>query len=150
MSFDLSPIVIGSDHAGYNLKEFIKAELLALGIPVVDEGTTNGTDSVDYPIFSARVAGKVAAGIFTRGVSVCGSGIGASIAANRFRKVRAALCVTPEMAKLSRLHNNANVLVMGERITTLAVAKEILMTWLSTEFEAGRHCRRVDQLDTVE
>ncbi len=149
MGFDLSPIVIGSDHAGYNLKMFVKHELEKLSIPCQDEGTSSATESVDYPVFSAKVAKLVSTGVFTRGITVCGSGIGASIAANRFSGVRAALCVTPEMARLSRLHNNANVLAMGERITTLEVAKEILVTWLETAFEAGRHIRRVEQLDTV-
>jgi ribose 5-phosphate isomerase B len=142
-------IIIGSDHAGFKLKEYIKKDLGSLGIPYEDVGVFN-EDSSDYPIYSARVAGKVSNGTFKRGIAICGSGIGASIVANRFKGVRAALCITPEMGAMSRSHNDANVLVLGQRITTLETASEILKKWLTTPFDGGRHARRLDQIDVVD
>jgi ribose 5-phosphate isomerase B len=141
-------IVIGSDHAGFELKEYIKGVLDQLGIPHRDVGT-DSTEPVDYPLYAGRVARAVAKGEYPRGIAICGAGIGASITANRFRGVRAALCVTVEMAKLARGHNDANVLVMGGRITPQETAKEILRTWLNASFEGGRHTQRVRQLDTL-
>jgi ribose 5-phosphate isomerase B len=142
-------IVIGSDHAGYTLKEQIKTDLEAMGIPFEDVGVYN-EDRSDYPIYSARVANKVSNGTFKRGIAICGSGIGASIVANRFKNVRAALCVTPEMGKMSRSHNDANVLVLGQRITTKETASEILKQWLVTPFDGGRHTHRIEQIDKVD
>jgi ribose 5-phosphate isomerase B len=142
-------IVLASDHAGFVLKEFVKKELEKLAIPFEDVGAFTGERS-DYPIFISRAAHKVSIGMFKRGIVVCGSGIGASIVANRFKKVRAALCVTPEMALLSRQHNDANVLVLGGRITTQETASEILQTWLETPFEGGRHQTRVELIETVD
>jgi ribose 5-phosphate isomerase B len=142
-------IVIGSDHAGYKLKEHIKKILETIGIPYEDVGVYN-EDPSDYPIYSARVASKVSNGTFKRGIVTCGSGIGASIVANRFKKVRAALCITPEMGRMSRSHNDANVLVLGQRITTFEIALEIVKNWLTTPFDGGRHAHRIEQIDTVE
>jgi ribose 5-phosphate isomerase B len=142
-------IVIGSDHAGYQMKEHIKQQLDRLGIAYTDIGTTS-TESTDYPIWAGRVAQAVSDGSYQRGIAICGAGIGASIAANRFRHVRAALCVTTEMARLSRQHNNANVLVLGGRITAPQTATEILEIWLTTKFEGDRHERRIRQLDEIE
>lgn len=129
------------------MKEFIKVELGRLGIAVKDLGAPAYDADDDYPLFSARVAAAVSKGEFERGISVCGSGIGASIAANRFRHVRAALCVTVEMAELSRRHNDANMLVIGGRITPKQTVTAILNAWLNTAFEGGRHARRRDMLD---
>lgn len=142
-------IIIGSDHAGFALKEHVKKQLARLGVAYHDIGAAD-TQSTDYPIWAGRVAQAVAGGRYKRGIAICGAGIGASIAANRFRGVRAALCTSVEMARLSRQHNNANVLVMGGRITPPETATHILETWLATEFEGGRHERRVAQLDNIE
>lgn len=141
-------IIIGSDHAAYALKEFVKSQLDILGIPYTDVGT-DSSDAVDYPLYAGRVAKAVSKGEFTRGIALCGTGIGASIAANRFKKVRAALCVTEEMAKLSRQHNDANVLVLGGRITQKETAAKILKIWLETPFDGGRHEKRKKQLDEL-
>jgi ribose 5-phosphate isomerase B len=146
---EVDRIIIGSDHAGFLLKDFIKSELTKIGIASEDVSEPTLDPSDDYPRYAARVARTVSTGQHQRGIAVCGSGIGASIAANRFRHVRAALCVTPEMARMARKHNDSNVLVMGERITTREVALEILKMWLDTPFEGGRHQRRVTQLDEV-
>jgi len=141
-------IVVGSDHAGYAMKEYIKTELTRLNIAFEDVGVYN-EDRSDYPLYAAKVASRVASGEVARGIVVCGSGIGASITANRFRKVRAALCVTEEMALLSRKHNDANVLVLGGRITPYAEATKILNAWLNTAFEGGRHATRIAMIDEV-
>jgi RpiB/LacA/LacB family sugar-phosphate isomerase len=141
-------IVVGSDHAGYAMKEYIKTELTRLNIAFEDVGVYN-EDRSDYPLYAAKVASRVANGEVTRGIVVCGSGIGASITANRFRKVRAALCITEEMALLSRKHNDANVLVLGGRITPYAEATKILTAWLNTAFEGGRHATRIAMIDEV-
>jgi len=141
-------ILIGSDHAGYAMKEYIKTELTRLNIAFEDVGVYN-EDRSDYPLYAAKVASRVANGEAKRGIVVCGSGIGASITANRFRKVRAALCITEEMALLSRKHNDANVLVLGGRITPNAEATKILTAWLNTAFEGGRHATRIAMIDEV-
>jgi ribose 5-phosphate isomerase B len=141
-------IIIGSDHGGYELKEFIKEELDKKGIPFEDIGT-NSTDSVDYPNYGARAARKIANGDYKRGILICGTGIGISITANRFKGVRAALCCSVEMARMSREHNNANILALGGRTTNQKDAAAILETWLSTPFEGGRHERRVGLIDEL-
>jgi ribose 5-phosphate isomerase B len=142
-------IIIGADHAGFKLKEHIKKELAKMSVPFEDVGVY-GEERSDYPVYIARAASKVSNGAFKRGIVLCGSGIGASMVANRFKGVRAALCVTPQMATMSRSHNDANVLVLGERITAFDTATEILKIWLSTPFEGGRHQHRVEQIDTVD
>lgn len=140
---DKSPIVIGSDHAAYQLKELIKNYLIENDIEVKDIGTQNES-SVDYPDYGIKVASLVSAGEFTRGILLCGSGIGMSIVANRFSNIRAALCNDLFSAIISRKHNNSNVLVMGARIIGEALAVEILKSWLETAFEGGRHQQRID------
>ncbi len=143
------PIVIGSDHAGYPLKQYVKKLLEYRRIVYTDVGV-DSEQSADYPIYAGRVAQAVAAGRNPWGVAICGAGIGASIAANRFRGARAALCLTPDMARLAREHNNANILVFGGRITPLETAEKILDAWLESRFQGGRHKRRIDQLDDIE
>lgn len=138
-------IAIASDHAGPDLKEKIKAELENLGFEALDFGTNSG-DSVDYPDYAKKVAEAIIAGEADKGVIICGSGIGISIAANRYKEIRAALCHNEETAKLSRLHNDANVLALGTRIVDDETALSCVRTFFSTDFEGGRHQRRIDKL----
>ncbi|MFU8890294.1 MAG: ribose 5-phosphate isomerase B [Anaerosomatales bacterium] len=142
-------ISIGSDHAGFELKEKLEEHLRELGHDVADVGAHN-TDSVDYPDLAAAVATAVARGEAERGVLVCGSGIGVAIAANKIAGVRAANVYDPEMAKMSRLHNDANVVTMGGRYLPAETAREIVDTFLATAFEGGRHQRRVDKISALE
>jgi ribose 5-phosphate isomerase B len=143
-------VVIGSDHAGWELKEAVKAKLESKKFAVSDLSEPSLNPADDYPKYAFRVAKAVADGTFDRGIVICGTGIGASIAANRVKGVRAALCLTEEMAVLSRKHNNANVLVLGGRLTAPEKASSIIEAWLSTAFEGGRHEGRVRQLDKME
>lgn len=138
-------VAIAADHAGFELKEILKAELAAQGKEVLDLGT-NGPASVDYPDFAAMLAQALAEGRAERGVLVCGTGIGISIAANRHRAVRAALCHDSVSARLARAHNDANVLALGARLIGTEVAKECLRVFLNTPFEGGRHAGRVAKL----
>ncbi len=141
-------IIIGSDHGGYELKEYLKSELVKKGLEVEDAGT-NSSESVDYPIYAGKVAKAIVSGKNKRGILICGTGIGISMAANRFKGVRAALCCTTEMASLTRLHNDSNVLVLGGRTTDNETASAILDTWLTTAYEGGRHDKRVAMIDEV-
>ena len=141
----MTQIIIGSDHAGFPLKETVKRYVAELGYAVTDAGT-DGTANVDYPDFGAAVARKVSAGEFDRGILVCGSGVGMSIVANKFPGVRAALCLDEETARMSRLHNDANILVLAGRRTEEDAAKSIARMWLNTEFEGGRHQKRLDKI----
>ena len=141
-------IVVGSDHAGFEHKEALKAMLVDEGYTVVDVGT-HSADRVDYPDFGVDAAKLVANGSADYGVLVCGSGIGISIAANKIKGIRAANVTSVEMAKLSRQHNNANMVAVGERITPLDEAKEIVNAFLTTDFEGGRHAGRVAKLDVL-
>lgn len=143
---DSDRIVIASDHAGYELKEYIKGLLDARGIPYEDMGT-NGPESTDYPPYGHEIASRIENGRNKRGIAICGSGIGMSIVVNRHRGVRGALCMDANMAKLSRLHNDSNVLVLGARLINKGMAGEIVRVWLETPFEGGRHARRVSQID---
>ena len=138
-------IVVGSDHAGFSLKEKIKATLKAKGFETLDVGT-NSPDSVDYPDFGHKLATAIEEGVATRGVLVCGSGIGISMAANRHSTIRAANCTSPEMAKMARLHNDANVLALGERMVAEDVALKCLDAFLETAFEGGHHQARVEKI----
>ena len=138
-------VAIASDHAGFALKEALKAELALLGRTVLDLGT-DGTASVDYPDFGRACAEAVASGRAGRGVVVCGTGIGISIAANRNPAVRAALCHDATSARLAREHNDANILALGARLIGDEVAKECVRVFLSTAFAAGRHVPRVAKL----
>jgi ribose 5-phosphate isomerase B len=142
-------ITIGSDHAGYPLKAHLVAVLHAAGHDVDDIGT-HGTDSVDYPPICAAVGRAVAKGDAERGIVLGGSGQGEQIAANKVHGVRAALCNDLYTAKMSRLHNDANVLSMGGRIVAPGLAEEILSVWLTTDFEGGRHTARLEQIAEIE
>ena len=138
-------IAIASDHGGFELKTQLKQELEKLGFEPLDLGT-DSTASVDYPDFAVKMAETLKAGTVTRGVLICGSGIGISIAANRHAHVRAALCHDHLTARLARWHNNANVLCLGGRTTGVDVARDCLQVFLGTEFEGGRHQNRVAKL----
>lgn len=138
-------IIIGSDHGGFELKEQLKQTLADLDFDVTDAGCFS-SDSVHYPEIAQKVAGKISTDQFSRGILICGTGIGMSVAANRFPKVRAALCHDYLTAKLAREHNNSNILVMGGRVLGIETAKNILEAWLKTDFEGGRHLTRVNML----
>lgn len=142
-------IALGADHAGVVLKDQLKARLDERGIPYTDFGTT-GTDSVDYPDFATLVARDVASGSSDRGVLVCGSGIGMAIAANKVPGIRAAAVVDEPSARLSREHNDANVLALGARLTDTALAARLLDIFLDTPFAGGRHQHRVDKLSALD
>jgi ribose 5-phosphate isomerase B len=142
------PVILGSDHAGFALKEKVKVELTRLGVPWEDVGTDSGERPVDYPDFAHEVAEAVASGRVPRGVVVCGTGIGVSIAANRHRGVRAAVVYDEKTARLSREHNDANVLALGGRSLDHALALRLLQIWLTAPFEGGRHARRVEKIET--
>jgi ribose 5-phosphate isomerase B len=139
-------IAIGSDHAGFPLKETIKNWLLENNIEFTDFGT-NSNDSCDYPDFAHGVAGSIIDGENVGGILICGTGNGISMTANKWRGIRCALCWTPEIAKLSRLHNNANVLSMPARFINESEAIEIVKTFFETEFEGGRHENRVNKIN---
>lgn len=138
-------IAVASDHAGFDLKEILKRDLQEAGHDVLDLGT-NSTASVDYPDFGKAMGEAIASGKAERGVIVCGSGIGISIAANRNPKVRAVLAYDVTSARLSREHNDANVIAFGQRLIGIEVAREAMKVFLSTKFEGGRHAGRVDKL----
>jgi ribose 5-phosphate isomerase B len=138
-------VAIAADHAGFEMKSILAEELRKMDYEVIDFGT-NGPDSVDYPDFAHQVAQAVETGSTARGVLVCGSGIGMSIAANRHDGVRAALCQNAEIAGLSRQHNNSNVLVLAGRFIDQAEALRALRAFMETEFEGGRHERRLAKL----
>jgi ribose 5-phosphate isomerase B len=142
-------IAIGADHAGFELKNQLGEVLRQTGHEVCDFGT-NSAESTDYPDYAGRVAQAVAAGTAERGVLVCGSGVGMSIAANKVRGIRAVLGVTPEEVRLTRAHNNANVLTLGARFTDAAAARELLRVFLEVQFEGGRHERRVAKISRLE
>ena len=139
------PIAIASDHAGYELKAMLSRELAEMGYEVLDLGT-DGPQSVDYPDFGAALARAVQAGEAERGVLVCGTGIGMAMAANRHPGVRAAVCWDETSVRLTREHNDANVLALGARLLGAEVAKGCLRTFLTTEFAGGRHAGRVAKL----
>ena len=142
-------IAIGADHAGFELKAHLVATLVAAGHDVVDCGT-DSTESVDYPPICFAVGRLVAAGDVERGIVLGGSGQGEQIAANKVPGVRAALCNDLYLARMSRLHNDANVLSLGARVVASALADEILRVWLETDYEGGRHQRRLDQIAAFE
>ena len=142
-------ISLGCDHGGYALKEHIKAYLESKGHEVVDCGTYS-TDSCDYPIFGEAAARKVQSGECERGIVICTTGIGISIAANKVHGVRCALCTDPLMAEMTRRHNDANMLALGAGIVGPNLAEAIVETFLTTEFEGGRHARRVGLITAME
>ncbi len=142
-------VAIGSDHAGYDLKQVVGPMLREAGHEVIDVGT-DSEESVDYPVYASRAAHLVADGDADRGVIVCGSGVGVSIAANKVDGVRAVNGHDPEEAEMSRRHNDANVLTLAGRRLTPEQAEAIVSTFLTTDFEAGRHERRVEEITAVE
>jgi ribose 5-phosphate isomerase B len=142
-------IPIAADHAGYEMKELLERELRDLGFDVEDLGT-HSTESTDYPDYAHALASKVESGEVRRGVLLCGTGLGMGYAANRHHGVRAAVVWNPDVARLSREHNDANVLVLPARCIDDGTAREILRTFLNTPFEGGRHQRRVDKIENAE
>ncbi len=143
-------LAIGCDHGGFELKEEILKFIKTIANVEVSDLGAAGRESVDYPDYGKRVSEAVSAGSVDRGILICGTGIGMSIVANRYPNVRAALCHDHFTAQMSRMHNDANVLVMGERVIGKGVAMEIVKTWLDTEFEGGRHQKRLDKIRTIE
>ena len=142
-------ITIGSDHAGFELKEDLRKYLQERNVEVADVGTSDPSP-VDYPDIGSLVAARVSRGEIERGLLICGSGIGMSIVANRFPGVRAALCYGVEGARISREHNNANVLVLGARMTGRDQAREIVRVWLESDFQGGRHEGRLNKIRLLE
>ena len=142
-------IAIGSDHAGYDLKEVVREALKSEGHDVQDFGTFSG-EPVDYPDIGREVAEAVASGQFERGVLICGTGIGITIAANKVKGIRAAVCSEPFSARMSRAHNNANIIGFGARVVGQGLALEIVKAFFETEFEGGRHEKRVNKITAIE
>jgi ribose 5-phosphate isomerase B len=143
-------IALGSDHAGVDLKNRIRHLLIERGVHCVDLSSGMAGDEVDYPDEAAPVAAQVAAGLCDRGILVCGSGLGMAIAANKIAGIRAAAVTTEEAARLSRAHNDANVLALGARLTPADLACRIVLCFLETPFDGGRHQRRIDKLAALE
>ncbi len=148
MSMNIKTVAFAADHGGFLLKnrliEFLKKQMP--DIEITDLGTSS-EESVDYPVYGKLCADEIIAGKADRGVVCCGTGIGISIAANRVRGIRCALCTSVEMAEMTRRHNDANMIAFGGRTTTPDLAEEMLLKFLNTEFEGGRHKRRIDMLD---
>lgn len=142
-------VILSADHAGVTIRNEVKNLLEEMKIEYVDEGCAC-SDSVDYPDFALPTAEKVAKGEFDRGILICGTGIGMSIAANKVKGIRCALVHDVYSAKLTRQHNDSNVLAIGERVVGPGLAREIVKVWLETEFEGGRHERRVSKIKTYE
>ena len=145
----IKEIAIGADHAGFPLKEAIKAFLTDQGWRVADKGT-DSEQAADYADYAAAVAREIVGGGCERGILICGSGAGMVIAANKFPHIRATLCLNEEMARLCRLHNDSNILVLAGRMTDAATAGKIVAMWLQTQFEGGRHQRRIDKIRAIE
>ncbi len=141
-------IALGADHAGFELKEKIKAYLEEKGHQVLDLGCYSD-QSVDYPVFGAKVAQSLLSGEAERGILICGTGLGMSMVANRFPGIRAALCHELFTTRMARLHNDANILVLGGRVLGDVLALEMVKVFLETPFEGGRHARRVEQIDAL-
>ena len=142
-------IALGADHAGWELKEALKAWLIETGHQILDFGA-HSPESVDYPDYALQVAESVASGKAERGLLVCGTGIGMAMTANKVPGIRAALCSDPFMARMSREHNDANILALGGRLMDKELGLEILQMWLSTEFAGGRHERRLGKIAQIE
>lgn len=142
-------IAIGNDHTALEMKGEIKKFLEEKGYEVIDYGT-NSTESCDYPVYGEKVANAVAAGEADLGIAICGTGVGISLACNKVNGIRCCVCSEPYTAKLSRMHNNSNVLAFGARVIGTEMAKMITEEWLSAEYEGGRHQRRVDQVMDIE
>ena len=146
---EVKVIGIGNDHAAVDLKNEIKAYLEEKGYKVVNYGT-DSSESCDYPVYGAKVGNAVASGEVDAGVLICGTGIGISIAANKVKGIRAVVCSEPYTAKLSRMHNNTNILAFGARVVGPELAKMIVDEWLNAKYEGGRHQRRVDMISEIE
>ncbi|RJP66747.1 MAG: ribose 5-phosphate isomerase B [Candidatus Abyssobacteria bacterium SURF_17] len=142
-------LAVACDHAGFELKEKVKRQLESEGHGVEDFGCYN-TESCDYPDYARKLCEAVLGNMCERGVLICGSGLGMSYTANRYKGIRAALCLNTYMAEMSRAHNNSNVLVLGSRIIDFPAAKDILRVWMETPFEGGRHLRRIRKIDGEE
>lgn len=142
-------IAIGNDHTALEMKEAVKVHLEEKGYEVLDLGT-NSTDSCDYPVYGEKVGRAVVDGEADLGIAICGTGVGISLAANKVKGVRACVCSEPYTAKLSRMHNDSNVLAFGARVVGVELAKMIVDEWLNASFEGGRHQRRVDMLMDIE
>lgn len=147
MQQNIEKVALAADHAGFELKEYVKAYLTRIGIAFEDMSAPQLDPADDYPVFGFKVAQAVADGWYRQGILLCGTGIGISIAANRYRGVRAALCTSPDMARMAREHNNANVLVLGGRTTAPETSEKIIDAWFDGNFAGGRHGRRVELLD---
>jgi ribose 5-phosphate isomerase B len=145
----MKKIAIGSDHAGFGLKEDILALLKRLDAEIVDCGT-HTVESVDYPDFGARVSELVSSGQIEKGILICGTGLGMSMVANKYPNVRAALCNDLFSAKMSRMHNDSNILVLGGRLIGKDLATEIVKVWLTTPFEGERHQKRLEKIRKIE
>ena len=147
---DLEPndiIAIASDHAGFGLKGILDQKIRSYGVGVLNLGPSDES-SVDYPIYAGRLASALIAGEAARGVAICGTGVGMSIVLNRTPGVRAAVCSSPDVAELARRHNDANILVLGARVMDERLAIQCLDVFLNTDFEGGRHARRVGLIDS--
>lgn len=142
-------IAMGNDHSALELKNIIKEFVESMGHEVIDLGT-NSTESCDYPIYGEKVGRAVASGEADLGIAICGTGLGISLAANKVKGIRACVCSEPYTARLSRLHNNANVLAFGSRVVGSELAKMIVETWLKAGFEGERHARRVQMIMDIE
>lgn len=142
-------IGIGNDHASVDMKQEITAYLESLGHEVVNYGTDT-RESCDYPVYGKKVADAVAGGEVERGILICGTGVGISLAANKVKGIRAAVCSEPYTARLSKEHNDTNILAFGSRVVGSELAKMIVSAWLDAEFEGGRHKRRVDMIMAIE
>jgi RpiB/LacA/LacB family sugar-phosphate isomerase len=142
-------IIIGSDHGGFALKEALKSYLSSAGHRVFDAGT-HRVEAVDYPDYGVLAAERVSSGEFEKGILICGSGVGMAIVANKFPGIRAALCLDEETARISRQHNDSNILVLAGRKTEPAAAERIIKAWMETPFEGGRHQMRLDKIRQIE
>jgi len=141
----MQKIIIASDHGGYNLKKQIYDHLSKEGFDIEDYGCFN-TESCDYPVYAKKVAKEVSENNNLKGILVCGTGIGMSIAANKFKGIRASLCSDTFSARMTRMHNDSNILCLGERVIGTGLALDIVNIWLNTEFEGGRHQKRIDMI----
>lgn len=142
-------IAIGSDHVGFELKQTIKMYLEELGHEATDFGPFEASRT-DYPIYGEKVAKEVASGAYPAGILICGTGVGISISANKVAGIRAVVCSEPYSAKLSKEHNNTNILAFGSRVVGEDLAKMIVSAWLDAEFEGGRHAKRVEMIRSIE
>ena len=147
---DQKLIAIGNDHAALNLKKTVIEFLQEKNLPFKDFGAFEEVEGIDYPDYALKVAKAVASGECEKGILLCGTGIGVSIAANKVRGIRAAVCTDVYSAKAARNHNNANILCLGERVIGAGVAREILEAFFSSEYEGGRHQRRIDKISDIE